>query len=48
MVPFSHGSWLVANVAGACAHLYDDEGHLSLASQLDRILADLVDISGLT
>jgi pimeloyl-ACP methyl ester carboxylesterase len=48
MVPFSHGSWLAANVAGARAHLYDDEGHLSLASQLDRILADLVEISGLT
>jgi pimeloyl-ACP methyl ester carboxylesterase len=48
MVPFAHGSWLAANVAGARAHLYDDEGHLSLAAQLDRIVADLADIAGLT
>jgi pimeloyl-ACP methyl ester carboxylesterase len=48
MVPFAHGSWLAAHVAGARAHLHDDEGHLSLAAQLDRIVADLADIAGLT
>jgi pimeloyl-ACP methyl ester carboxylesterase len=48
MVPFAHGQWLAANVAGARAHLYDDEGHVSLAAQLDRIVADLADMAGLT
>jgi pimeloyl-ACP methyl ester carboxylesterase len=48
MVPFAHGQWLAANVAGARVHLYDDEGHLSLAAQLDRVLADLADIAGLS
>jgi pimeloyl-ACP methyl ester carboxylesterase len=48
MAPFAHGQWLAANVAGARAHLYDDEGHVSLAAQLDRIVADLADSAGLT
>lgn len=47
MVPFAHGQWLAAHVSGATAHLYEDEGHLSLFSQLDQILADLVDKAGL-
>jgi pimeloyl-ACP methyl ester carboxylesterase len=42
MVPFAHGEWLASAIPGARAHLYDDEGHLSLAEQLPRILADLV------
>jgi pimeloyl-ACP methyl ester carboxylesterase len=46
MVPFSHGEWLGANVAGARAHLFDDEGHLSLFSQLDEILIDLRELGG--
>ena len=41
MVPFSHGEWLAAHVPGARAHLYDDEGHISLVQQLPRILDDL-------
>jgi pimeloyl-ACP methyl ester carboxylesterase len=41
MVPFAHGRWLVEHVAGARAHLYEDEGHLSLVSQLPRVLDDL-------
>ena len=47
MVPFAHGQWLAAHVSGATAHLYEDEGHLSLFSQLDRILADLKEKAGL-
>jgi pimeloyl-ACP methyl ester carboxylesterase len=41
MVPFAHGEWLAAHVPDARVHLYDDEGHLSLVSQLPRILEDL-------
>jgi pimeloyl-ACP methyl ester carboxylesterase len=47
MVPFTHGQWLASHVAGASAHLYDDEGHLSLLSQFPRIFADLADMAGL-
>jgi pimeloyl-ACP methyl ester carboxylesterase len=41
MVPFAHGEWLAAAIPGARAHLYDDEGHVSLARQMPRILEDL-------
>ena len=46
MVPYAHGTWLAAKIPGARVHLYDDEGHLSLVSQLPRILADLADLAG--
>ena len=46
MVPYEHGVWLAAHVPGAEAHLFDDEGHLSLITQLDRILADLKRLGG--
>jgi pimeloyl-ACP methyl ester carboxylesterase len=42
MVPFSHGQWLAAHVPGSAAHLYDDEGHVSLVMQVGRVLDDLV------
>jgi len=47
MVPFSHGTWLAAHVPGAHAHLFDDEGHISVVAKLDEILADLKALAGL-
>jgi len=47
MVPFAHGVWLADAIPGARRHLYDDEGHISLVVQADKILADLVDQAGL-
>ena len=46
MVPYGHGVWLAERVPTARQHLFEDEGHLSLISQLDRILADLNVLAG--
>lgn len=47
MVPCEHGHWLAQAIPGARAHLYDDEGHISLAVKIDEILADLRELAGL-
>lgn len=46
MVPYEHGAWLAVHVPGAQAHLFEDEGHLSLVTRLDEVLADLVRLAG--
>lgn len=46
MVPYDHGAWLAAHVPGAEAHLFDDEGHLTLLAQVETILADLERLGG--
>jgi pimeloyl-ACP methyl ester carboxylesterase len=44
MVPYAHGEWLAAHVAGARPHLFDEHGHLSLAvASLPQILDDLLE-----
>ncbi len=48
MVPYAHAEWLAAHVPGARVHLEPGEGHISLREQMPRILADLVDLAGLS
>lgn len=46
MVPYAHGVWLTEHVPGARAHLYQNEGHISLVMQMDRVLDDLLARAG--
>ena len=46
MVPFAHGRYLADAIAGARAHLYPDQGHISLACQAKEILTDLIEQAG--
>ncbi|HEY7272916.1 MAG TPA: alpha/beta fold hydrolase [Actinoplanes sp.] len=46
MVPFDHGRWLAAHVAGASVHLEPAEGHLSLIDKFESIVADLARLGG--
>jgi pimeloyl-ACP methyl ester carboxylesterase len=44
MVPFAHGEWLAAHIAGASAHLFADHGHISLAiAHVPAVFADLAE-----
>jgi pimeloyl-ACP methyl ester carboxylesterase len=47
MVPFGHGEWLARTIPGARAHLFDDEGHLSLVARMPEMLAELRELAGL-
>lgn len=47
MVPYSHGAWLAAHVPGAQAHLFEDEGHISLWERISEVLTDLMRIGDL-
>jgi len=47
MVPPAHGRWLAAHVPGARVHLFDEEGHISLWTRVDEMLAELRELAGL-
>lgn len=47
MVPYAHGAWLATHVPHAHAHLFEDEGHLSLVTRLEEVLADLRQLAGI-
>jgi pimeloyl-ACP methyl ester carboxylesterase len=43
MVPYAHGQWLATHVGNACAHLFAEHGHLSLAGDaFPQILDELI------
>ena len=46
MVPFAHALWLAEHIPGATSHLEEGEGHISLLTQMPRILDDLLELIG--
>jgi pimeloyl-ACP methyl ester carboxylesterase len=46
LVPFAHGEWLAAEIPDGEFHPLDPDGHLSLTTQMDTILANLFSLRG--
>jgi pimeloyl-ACP methyl ester carboxylesterase len=44
MVPFAHGEWLAAAVPAARARLSDEQGHVSLMTHPDELVAEVVSL----
>jgi pimeloyl-ACP methyl ester carboxylesterase len=42
MVPYAHGEWLAAHVAGARGMVLEGEGHVSLVARFDDVVDDLL------
>ena len=47
MAPYAHGQWLAAAIPHARARLFDVEGHISLVTRMDDVLADLREMATL-
>jgi pimeloyl-ACP methyl ester carboxylesterase len=46
MVPFPHGEWLAAALPDARARLSDEQGHVSLMTHPDELVAEVVSLLG--
>ena len=47
MVPYAHGQWLASHIPTTIPHVFDDEGHLSLAVTRFGDILDALVASGL-